>query len=53
MTEQNNTKVIMNHNGTQSYQFQFFRYVYSLETNLKQSIEYIHEYLGKKVAYVI
>jgi hypothetical protein len=24
MTDQNNTKVIMNHNGTQSYQFQFY-----------------------------
>jgi hypothetical protein len=27
MTEQNNTKVIMNHNGTQSYQFQRFNFL--------------------------
>jgi hypothetical protein len=38
MTEQNNTKVIMNHNGTQSYQFHLIIF-YSADMELLLSYE--------------
>jgi hypothetical protein len=36
MTDQNNAKIIMNHNGTQSYQFQSKEYLLIVKSKIDQ-----------------